>query len=149
MFRGQYFHSMDEKGRLSIPARFREVLGGLQDERLVLAPFEDRGYVGLEAFPHAAWRDLEEKLKGNHPFDAASLDVIYARVGLSVDCQPDAQGRILVSPEARQAGGLRREVAFSGHIDTFRIWDAETWRQVVANARKVYADPKQLTQVRT
>ena len=149
MFRGQYFHSMDEKGRLSIPARFREVLVALQDERLVLAPFEDRGSVGLEAFPYETWQDLEEKLKANHPFDARSLDIIYARVSLSVDCQPDAQGRILLPPEARETGGLRREVAFSGHIDTFRIWDAQTWRQVVANAQKVYADPTQLTQVRT
>jgi MraZ protein len=140
---------MDEKGRVSIPARFREVLGELQDERLVLAPFEDRGFVGLEAFPHAAWRDLEEKLKANHPFDGASLDLIYARVGLSVDCQPDAQGRILVPPEAREAGGLRREVAFSGHIGTFRIWEADTWRQVVASARRVYGNAAELTKVTT
>jgi MraZ protein len=140
---------MDEKGRLSIPARFREVLGGLQDERLVLAPFEDRGSIGLEAFPLSAWRELEDKLKGNHPFDAASLDIIYARVGLSVDCQPDAQGRILVPPEARDAGGLGRDIAFSGHIETFRLWDADTWRQVVTNARKVYTVTDQLTNVKT
>ena len=149
MFRGQYFHTMDEKGRLSIPARFREALGGLQDERLVLAPFEDRGSIGLEAFPHAVWRDLEEKLKANHPFGAAGLDLIYARVGLAVDCQPDSQGRILLSPEARQAGALRREVAFSGHIHTFRIWDAKTWRQVVGNAHKIFGKPKDLTNVST
>ncbi len=138
MFRGQYFHAMDEKGRVAIPARFREALGGLQDERLVLAPFEDRGSIGLEAFPYSAWRRLEENLQANHPHDPRSLDLIYARVGLAVDCQPDSQGRILVPPDLREEAGLKRDVAFQGHIDTFRIWDAATWRQVKAGARKVF-----------
>lgn len=142
MFRGQYFHAMDEKGRVAIPARFREVLSGLGDERLVLAPYEDRGRIGLEAYPFSAWQRLEENLQGNHPHDGDSLDLVYARVGLAVDCQPDAQGRILMPPELRQEAGLKREVAFQGHITTFRIWDADTWRQVKDNARRIFASPK-------
>jgi MraZ protein len=147
MFRGQYFHAMDEKGRVAIPARFREVLAGLGDERLVLAPYEDRNSVGLEAFPFSAWRKLEENLQGNHPFDERTLDLIYARVALAVDCLPDAQGRILVPPDLREDAGLKREIAFQGHIATFRIWDAEVWRTVRSGARQVFRDVR-LTSVK-
>jgi len=138
---------MDEKGRVSIPARFREALGGLQDERLVLSPFEDRGKVGLEAFPHSIWRDKEEKLRANHKFDEKNLDLIYLSVGLATDATIDGQGRILVTPDLRNEAKLGRDIAFSGHIDSFRLWDAATWREVLAKARQVYADPAELTKL--
>jgi MraZ protein len=135
---------MDDKGRVSIPARFRETLGGLQDERLVLSPFEDRGTVGLEVFPYSVWRENEKKLRENHRYDRTTLDYIYRSVGLAADCTPDAQGRILVPPDLRSEGRLGRDIAFSGHIDSFRMWDAETWRAVLKKAREVYAEPTEL-----
>lgn len=141
MFRGQFFHAMDDKGRVSIPARFREALGGLQDERLVLSPFQDRGAVGLEAFPLSVWKAREEKIGLNHDFDVDNLDLIYSSVGLATDATPDAQGRILVPPDVRTDAKLGRDVAFSGHIQSFRIWDAETWRGVVEKAKQIYANP--------
>lgn len=147
MFRGQFFHSMDDKGRVSIPARFREALGGLQDERLVLSPFADRGAVGLEAFPYSVWRDQEKKLRENHRFDVDNLDFIYTSVGLAADCAPDAQGRILVPPDLRAEARLGRDIAFSGHIDSFRLWDAATWRAVLQKAKQVYANASNLTKL--
>jgi len=132
---------MDEKGRVSIPARFREALGGLQDERLVLSPFEDRGAVGLRVFPLSVWRRKEEKLVENHDFDVDNLDLIYSSVGLATDCTLDGQGRILVPPDLRADARLGRDIAFSGHIQSFRMWDAETWRGVLAKAKQIYANP--------
>jgi MraZ protein len=135
---------MDDKGRVSIPARFREALGGLQDERLVLSPFQDRDAVGLEAFPLSVWRQKEENLGKNHAFDTENLDLIYSSVGLATDCTVDAQGRILVPPDLRTLARLGRDIAFSGHIHSFRLWDAATWRDVLEKARRIYANPNGL-----
>lgn len=136
---------MDEKGRVSIPSRFREALGGLRDGRLVLAPFVDRGFVGIEVFPFDAWLEFEKALEThNNPNEEVTLDMIYARVSSSSECTLDAQGRILVPPELRELAGLGRDVAFSGHIGTFRLWDADAWRTVSAKAREVFPSAKSL-----
>jgi MraZ protein len=132
---------MDDKGRVSIPARFREALGGLQDERLVLSPFNDRGAVGLEAFPLSVWRRREEEVRKNHAFDVDNLDLIYSSWGIATDCTPDAQGRILVPPDVRKEAGLGRDLAFSGHDESFRLWDADTWRAVLQKAKRIYENP--------
>ena len=69
MFRGHFEHSVDEKGRVAIPARFREALSGLQEERLVLTKFAVRQHRCLDIYPLAAWRELEKRLLGKSRFD--------------------------------------------------------------------------------
>lgn len=144
MFRGHHLHSMDEKGRVAIPARFREALSGLQDERLVITQFRDRGHNCLDGYPYSSWRQLEERLLANHRFDPENADLIDAYVSAAVDCQIDGQGRILVPQYLREYAGLKRDVIFTGRIDMFRLWDQQSWGIVSSAAQKIFDDTERL-----
>ena len=69
MFRGHFEHTVDDKGRVAIPARFREALSGLQEERLVVTKYAIRGVRCLDVYPLAAWRQLEVRLQSQKRFD--------------------------------------------------------------------------------
>src|SRR3954449_6998966 len=69
MFRGHFSHSVDDKGRVAIPARFREALAGLQAERLVVTKYGMRDAKCLDVYPLAAWLQLEERLLTRNRFD--------------------------------------------------------------------------------
>ena len=144
MFRGHHLHSMDEKGRVAIPARFREALSGLQDERLVITQFRYRGHNCLDGYPYSSWRQLEERLLTNHRFDPENADLIDAYVSAAVDCQIDSQGRILVPQNLRDYAGLKRDVMFTGRIDMFRVWDQRGWDVVSKESQKIFDDTDRL-----
>ena len=144
MFRGHIQHAMDEKGRVALPARFREALSALQDERLVLTQFRYRGHNCLDGYPFSTWRQLEQRILGNSRFDPENSDLIDAYVSAAVDCQIDNQGRILVPPNLRDYAGLQREVMFTGRIDMFRMWDQRDWAIVSAESRKIFDDTERL-----
>ena len=130
MFRGHFSHTVDDKGRVAIPARFREALSGLQEERLVVTKYGMRDRHCLDVYPLAAWRDLESRLLAKKRFDAHLAAFRNYYVSGAHECQLDAQGRILVPQLLRDYAGLGREAMFTGDIDKFRIWDKDAWQQV-------------------
>ncbi|MBI3303960.1 MAG: cell division/cell wall cluster transcriptional repressor MraZ, partial [Deltaproteobacteria bacterium] len=69
MFRGSFEHTIDEKGRVSIPVKFREIVLGRQDERLVLTKFILNSYRCLDVYPQVEWERFEEELKKKPRFD--------------------------------------------------------------------------------
>lgn len=144
MFRGHHLHSMDDKGRVAIPARFREALAVLQDERLVITQFRYRGHSCLDGYPYSSWRQLEERLLANHRFDPENADLIDAYVSAAVDCQLDSQGRILVPQNLREHARLKRDVMFTGRIDMFRLWDQQAWGTVSEASQKIFDDTERL-----
>lgn len=130
MFRGRYFHTVDPKGRLSIPAKFREVLGTRYDEGLIVAHF-DRC---LAAYPEEEWARLEEKFL---QLPSTQLEVrTFLRRSLSsvVECPVDKQGRILLPPETRRAAGIARDVVLVGLMNRFEIWSRERWEEFMASS---------------
>ncbi|MFN8544748.1 MAG: division/cell wall cluster transcriptional repressor MraZ [Candidatus Binatia bacterium] len=129
MFRGHFEHAVDDKGRVAIPARFREALSGLQEERLVVTKFRVGGQRCLDVYPLATWRKLEEKVLGKNRFDAKIVRFKNFYVSGAHECSLDAQGRILVPPLLRDYAGIERDVMFTGDIDMFRLWDKEGWQQ--------------------
>jgi len=120
MFRGRYFHTIDPKGRVSIPARFREALGNGYTGRLVVVPNEHC----LEVHPLEEWERIEAKLREQsifHP-DVRKISRLYISKAKDVDL--DAQGRILIPPDSRAEAGLTKEVALvGGGLPHFEIWD--------------------------
>ncbi len=123
MFKGSSFHIMDNKGRVSIPVRYRELLQERQDRQLVLTNWD--GY--LMAFPQSEWVKVEAKLG-----EKASLRPDYRafqRFFLSgaEDCPLDRQGRILIPQPLRDYAKLGREVAIVGLVRNFEIWDRERY----------------------
>ncbi len=125
MFLGRYAHALDAKGRLAIPARFREALA----EGVVLTRGIDRC---LALYPMAAWRPLAEKV-GSLPItdpDARNFRrMVFAE---ATDLELDGQGRILVPPELRRYAGLEREALIVGVDTAIEIWSPERWQAVEA-----------------
>jgi MraZ protein len=123
MFTGSYFHTMDSKGRISIPARYREILREYKDRQIVLTNFG--GY--LLAFPQSEWRKIEAKF-AEQPLFRKDLRAFQRFLISGVEeCLLDRQGRILVPPNLRDYARLSREVCLVGAIRCFEIWDRTTF----------------------
>ena len=118
MFMGEYNHTIDAKGRLIIPSRFRELLG----EEFVLT----RGLDGcLSIYPMDEWVAFEEKLRAL-PLtnkDARTFSRFF------VACQLDKQGRILVPQTLRQFAGLDKDVVLTGNLNRIEVWSKEKWSE--------------------
>ncbi|HJQ73736.1 MAG TPA: division/cell wall cluster transcriptional repressor MraZ [Gaiellaceae bacterium] len=130
MFRGTHLYSVDDKGRVAIPARFRDELSGLQDSRLVVTRFKRRNRPCLDVYPLPAWQRFEEKLSGEKRFGRKMGVFESWYVGAAQDVQVDAQGRMLIPPTLREYAGIGREVMFVGVTEKFRIWDKDVFHQV-------------------
>jgi MraZ protein len=123
MFRGSYFYNMDNKGRISIPARYREILHERQDRQVILTNFE--GYI--LGFAESEWLKIEAKLGEQVIFDEdvrASLRFLISGVE---ECPLDRMGRILIPPKLRDYAKLTREVVLVGAIGSFEIWDRQAY----------------------
>ena len=128
MFRGQFEHAIDEKGRLSIPAKFREALR--KEKTLVLTSSD----AYLTAYPLKEWRALEDRLRANPKFKREQRDFLRFVYSSAEDVAMDSQGRILVPQGLRQRAGIMREVVIIGMMDTIEIWDKGRWGAKVASA---------------
>jgi len=128
MFRGQYEHSIDEKGRLSIPAKFREILN--KERTLVLTSFD----AYITAFPMKTWRVVEERIRSNPTFKRDMRDFLRLVYSSAEDAVIDPQGRILIPQALRQRAGITREVVILGVMDQIEIWDKARWEAKVMSA---------------
>lgn len=120
VFRGRYEHTIDGKGRTSLPARFREVLSGQGESRLIVT-------TGLEpclvAYPLREWEAFEERLSRLPSFDAsvAMLKRIY--VSGAIECDIDKLGRLLLPSSLREHAGITRDLLWAGMGKNVEIWD--------------------------
>ncbi len=144
MFRGTFEHTIDDKGRVSVPARFREFLQASNDDRVVITNFSIGGHPCLDVYPYAAWVRLEELLRQKPQFNPQVLKFITYYVGSAHDCEIDRQGRILLPTGLREFAGLKKEAVFASAIDKFRIWDRESWKQVFEAAGREFAERPEL-----
>lgn len=127
MFRGQFQHALDAKGRIAVPARFREALTGEGACILTPAPF-DRC---LHLFPLEAWQKVEEKLA-----DLSSMDphvVRFRRIYVSAacECELDKAGRLLVPSSLRERVGLDRDGVWAGMGRHLELWSAGDWEKAL------------------
>lgn len=123
MFRGQFYHTIDPKGRLSIPAKFREALADGHGEKLVIAPITN----SLQVHPHKMWEELERKVSALPRFDEDARKLRYFFLSLGQDVALDSQGRIQISADYRERVGLVKNVVVVGAIEHFEVWSAERW----------------------
>ena len=123
MFTGSFFHFMDNKGRVSIPARYRELLQERQDRQVILTNFD--GY--LLAFPQSEWVKIEGKL-GDLALFRKDLRAFQRFLISGVEeCPLDRQGRVLITQNLRDYAKLSREVTLVGAVRCFEIWDRVTY----------------------
>jgi MraZ protein len=148
MFRGTFEHTIDDKGRVSVPARFREALLASNDDRVVITNF----FVGtlrcLDVYAVAAWQELEERLREKPQFDPRVVRFQNYYFAAAHDCVIDKQGRILLPPSLREYAGLNREVVFTSALGKFRIWDLAQWKRVFGDAERALMErPEDLTEL--
>ena len=125
MFLGRFAHALDAKGRLAVPARFREALA----EGVVLTRGIDRC---LSLYPMAAWRPLAEKVSALPITDPDARNFRRMVFAEATDLDLDGQGRILVPPELRRYAGLEREALVVGVHTHLEVWSPEAWAAVAA-----------------
>ncbi|MCR4891306.1 MAG: division/cell wall cluster transcriptional repressor MraZ [Lachnospiraceae bacterium] len=121
MFMGEYSHTIDAKGRLIIPAKFREGLG----EQFVVT----RGFDGcLFAYDMEKWGDMTEKLKLLPPLKRETRRLIRFFLAGAAEVEYDKQGRILLPQPLRAHADLTKEVVLVGAGDRVEIWDQNRWQ---------------------
>lgn len=117
-FSGNSAHTMDAKGRVTIPTAYREALGddftiGLNNE-----------LTAISLYPKARWQAIEEDLNKIPPTDVRGMRYVRMINGNSFpSCQLDGQGRVLVPPALRQKAALDKTVRFVGVGQSLEIWD--------------------------
>lgn len=124
MFRGRYEHAVDAKGRTSLPARYRDVLEGIGERRIVLTSALDPCLV---AYTMPEWLAFEERLSKLPQFDRAVQKLKRIYVSGAVDVDVDPSGRILVPPTLRDYAGLKKDVVWAGAGKYAELWDKPAW----------------------
>jgi MraZ protein len=127
MFRGFSAVSIDSKGRLAVPSRFRDRLSAIAGGCLVqtLNPL-DRS---LWLYPLSEWELIETKLADLSDFDKQSRRAKQMMRGYATDCQLDAQGRILLTPELRDYASIKKQSVILGQGNKFEIWNQASWEE--------------------
>ena len=122
MFMGEYNHTIDTKGRLIIPSKFRDELG---DEFVVT-----KGLDGcLFVFPNQAWQEFEEKLRALPLTNKSARHFSRFFVAGATPCELDKQGRILLPATLREFAGLDKEVVLTGMLNRIEIWSKDKWME--------------------
>ena len=117
---GQYQHSIDAKGRLFIPAKFREELGETF--------YVTIGLDGcLSVYSDTKWAFLIEKVEALPLSKARSMRTLFAN---AAKCEPDAQGRILIPAKLREYAKLEKEVIITGASRCVELWNPERWAPI-------------------
>ena len=123
MFRGRHDHTIDAKGRLSVPAGFRMELQRRSEKPPILTRLEDH----LELYGADDWENIERDLKSKPDLSDDVQKLRRFMVGNASDCPIDSQGRILVPPRLRECAQLKSKVVLIGVLDKIEIWDAELY----------------------
>ncbi len=125
MFRGSSFHTIDVKGRLIIPARFRDVIRADGGERVMLSRMDGC----LVAYPLDEWRRIESRILQLAQKNTSMRRFRRVFIGGAFDCACDKQERILIPPLLRDYAGLQKDVVLVGVLDHFEIWSRGKWEQ--------------------
>jgi len=132
MFRGRFDYTIDEKGRTSLPSKFREVLSSNYDERLIVTTFDNC----LWAYPVAEWQKIEEKISALPQFKSEVKALQRIFVSGATECPLDKQGRMVIPPTLRDYAELKKDIVFVGMTRRIEIWSKENWGKVFASSQQ-------------
>jgi MraZ protein len=123
MLLGEYEHTIDDKNRLTLPAKFREAMA----EGVVVT----RGMDGcLYAYPRTEWLErFQSRVGGLDPLQPDARKLQRHFFSGAAEADPDKQGRIMIPAPLLRYAGLSRDVVVAGVHDHLEIWDREAWRR--------------------
>ncbi|MBQ2932154.1 MAG: division/cell wall cluster transcriptional repressor MraZ [Clostridia bacterium] len=125
MLIGEYYHNLDTKGRVSIPSKFRDDLGGT----FVLSKGLDDC---LYAYSVMEWEGFQRDLLELRGKDAQKVRRFFFS-GAS-ECEIDSQGRVVIPPVFREYAGLKKELVIIGNSNRAEIWDKEKWTKYISDS---------------
>lgn len=133
MFMGEYQHSLDSKGRLIIPAKFREELG---DNFIVTRGLDHCLFV----YPKSEWDILVQKLKSLPLTRSDARRFVRFLLSGAIECELDKQGRITLPASLREYAELEKEVVAIGVSNRVELWSKSRWESYLDEAEAIYED---------
>jgi len=125
LFRGIANLNLDAKGRLAIPARYRDALQQQCEGQLIITINNEERCLWM--YPLDVWEDIEDKLVKLPSLSPRAQRLKRLLIGHATDCELDASGRVLLPTPLREHGGLAKKVTLVGQGNKFEIWDEELW----------------------
>ena len=126
MFRGATKITLDAKGRLAVPVRYRDRLQSRCDGQLICTVDQDHC---LLLYPLPDWEDIERKLMRLPSFQPRARRLQRMMVGYASEMEMDAAGRVLIPRELREFAGLERQAILIGQGSRFELWDEARWSE--------------------
>ena len=136
MFLGTHTPKLDDKGRLILPAKFRDELA----DGLVITRFQERC---LAIWPISSFVDMTKTVRSASSSQQGVRDYQRMLASGASDEIPDKQGRITIPPHLRSYAGLDKDCVVVGAIDRVEVWNAAAWEQYSTDKESAYADLNQ------
>lgn len=127
MFRTSSSHTIDAKGRIIIPARFREPIKAGGEDAVMVSRMDQC----LVAYPFNVWATIEQKVLSMAQMSDAMRRFRRVFIGQASDCKCDKQGRILIPPMLREYAQLVKDIVLVGVLDHFEIWSKENYEDEI------------------
>lgn len=124
-FSGKYYYTVDPKGRIIIPAPFREIITSNYSSKLYItnAPFDKCLFI----YPMEEWNKLQDQVRTKPRSDEAIRFFLRRVVASAVETEMDKQGRILVPAALREDARINSNVVMAGQIERIELWDRNEW----------------------
>ena len=137
MFYGEHDHTIDRKGRLIIPSRFREAMKDHYVEKFVVTRGLDKC---LFLFPEDEWRNQENRFRtlSFTKQESRRFNRFYFSGAAELTC--DKQGRVLIPQYLKDFAGIRRDVVLVGVSNRIEIWDKEGWKKFYEQFKETYEE---------
>jgi MraZ protein len=133
LFLGEHQHTLDAKGRVILPSRFRDRLAS----GLVFAPSQDRC---IDVYPLTAFERRVEELRAVPREDQRARAYLRVFLAGAHEEKPDAQGRVTLPPRLRAYAGLEKDLTINGADEKVEIWDRATWEAYRDQAEDAFAN---------
>jgi MraZ protein len=135
VFRGNFQLTMDAKGRLAVPKKYRDCLEAESGPKMVITTGEYEDC--LVVYPLPEWQRIEERLRRHPDLKPEADDEARAKaewmcrlvIGNATDCDIDSHGRLLIPPPLRTHAALEKQVRVVGQTEKFELWDESNWRE--------------------
>lgn len=125
MFRGEFSLSMDPKGRIAVPSRYRErLLESCNGKLIVTISLLERC---LSVYPFPDWQTIEGELRRLPALDEKAQAIRHLLIGHASECDLDSHGRVLIPQTLQAFAGLEKRVMVVGQVSKFEVWDESAW----------------------
>lgn len=133
MFRGTTSISLDPKGRITIPTRYREELQECCDRRMIVTVAVDEKCAGqagcLWLYPLPEWERLEQTISKLPTLNQTAGKLKRFLIGNASECELDNQGRLLLPEKLREFAQLEKQIILAGQLNKFEIWNEAAWQR--------------------